>query len=396
MALNKNDVYLIVRDAYLQSIGDIPESVLNLQGIIDTGSPAMIDNKDQFFNALAVVIRDKYFFEDRAYSTYYKDDFFVDSAEFTGIMQAVSVEAPEAQENTAMRDFVSGTTKVGVYTVYKPIIHTHYFGKSISWEIPVSYSGEQFDTAVHSEQGMEELVNYIFVAMSNAVTQHRKVMDDTNRNNFIAEKIQYQSAHPDTVSKINLVEAYCKKIGNTAGMTVAQFLNDKDALNFSASLLRRYKNYFTDLNTKFNSEGRIRFTPADEIVLHINTEFAETVKYLAQANTFWKELEELPYYRSVGYWQACDSFDFADTTKIDVKIGSDGTEVNQSGVVAFMADKRAIMHTIVKDRTVTEYFKIDDIYHTVYQFVDKYVNNLTMNALVFTLEDMPAPATGSK
>jgi hypothetical protein len=71
----------------------------------------------------------------------------------------------------------------------------------------------------------------------------------------------------------------------------------------------------------------------------------------------------------------------------EINVETSGGVVNQSGIVAFMADSWAIMHTIRKQRIGEQYFSIEDVHHYEYQFVDAYMNNLNMPAIVFTLQD---------
>ena len=75
----------------------------------------------------------------------------------------------------------------------------------------------------------------------------------------------------------------------------------------------------------------------------------------------------------------------------EINVETSGGVVNQSGIVAFMADSWAIMHTIRKQRIGEQYFSIEDVHHYEYQFVDAYMNNLNMPAVVFTLQDYTQP-----
>ena len=60
--------------------------------------------------------------------------------------------------------------------------------------------------------------------------------------------------------------------------------------------------------------------------------------------------------------------------------------VELRGIVGFIADKYAILHTIRSERVGAQNFDIDAVDHYAYQFRDQYMNNLTQNAIVFMVD----------
>ncbi len=79
-----------------------------------------------------------------------------------------------------------------------------------------------------------------------------------------------------------------------------------------------------------------------------------------------------------------------DVTAIDVTTAS-GESVKQSGIVAIMVDKYAIAHTIKSQRTAVTRFDPEAVTQYYYQFRDMYLNDLTLNGIVFTVEDYVSP-----
>ena len=99
----------------------------------------------------------------------------------------------------------------------------------------------------------------------------------------------------------------------------------------------------------------------------------------------------MPGYESVPFWQGFGTAGaFSDISSIDVELGSDGTAVTKEGIVAFLCDKWAILHTIRKQRIASRNFDPEGLDMFFYQFRDQYMNNLTMNAIVFVVE-APSP-----
>lgn len=386
MALNNNQVASVVNAAVAQATGSELQN-LNLQGIIDTGNdPSVIGTKENFTKALCNVIV-KNWFTDSAYRSSYNDPWLVDSEQFGAIVQSISIEYPEAQPSHAWNTFESGTTKVGQYDVYIPVVHSQLFGKSVSWEIPLTITDEQWDTAFKNASELSTYVNYVHLGVDNSIVMHLEELDFANRNNFMAEKIAYANAHVgEGIHVINLLEAYNTETNETVS-TVKEFLNSEKCLRFACTKIAEISDYFTKMSKLFNTAERKRFTPRDRQVLQLLTHFDKQINNVARANTFHENIIKMPLFETVPFWQSSGTkYSFDDVSTIDIAIDSDGSTIKKSGIVAFIADKWAIMHTIKSRRTAVKPFEPEALTNFYNQFRDQYMNDLTMNAVVFTIE----------
>jgi hypothetical protein len=232
------------------------------------------------------------------------------------------------------------------------------------------------------------------MCIDNAIIVHLEDLDNANRNNFMGEKIHYAGTVGATgVHKVNLVELYVNEMGNPAAdYTVESYLANVNAMRHGSEKLRLFKKYFGKMSRKYNVGGKMRFTPSERIVLQVLTFFDERMATVALSDTYHKELVEMPNFQSVPYWQGVgtDDNDFDEISKIEVKTAN-GDTVEQSGIVAFMCDQWGVMHTIKEKRVGVQKFDIENLTLYEYQFRDMYMNDLTMNAVVFTLEDYTAP-----
>lgn len=393
--LNNNQVATVLNTAIAMSTGSAQVGTLDLRGIIDNGNDnSVIGSVEQFTKSLVNVLI-KNWFTDSSYRSEYSDPFFEDTEKYGAIVQAISVEVPEVRESSAWQNFGSGSgqvNKVGEYAIYLPIVDCKYYGKTVSWELPICVTGQQWDTAFKGEDEIKGFVAYILMCVDNALVEHIENMNNMNRNNFIAEKITYASSQGAKGLHIyDFVENYVKEMGDpTKPMTVEQFLADKTGLLFASEKIRTFKQYFKRMSTSFNTEGKKRFTPEDRMVLQVLTAFEERLNTVALSDTYHNDIVSMPNYQSVAYWQGegkdNGAFTFDELSKIDVKIDTD-TTVSQSGIVAFLCDKWAILHTIKSRRVAAKVFEPEDLTQYYYQFNDMYMNNLTMNALVFVLKD---------
>ena len=370
----------LVRQAYSIATGNSEITVEDLTKAIDTGSAEIGNVREPFTKALIAILT-KNWFTDTSYRSEYTDPFFVDSMEFGLIVQAISVTVPEVKDNPAWQTFTSGTSKVGEYTVYLPVVDSQYYTKTSGWSLPITISWSQWSVSFESMERMNEFVNYVLMMVDNAIIQHREDMNNANRNNYISERL----LQVDGIGKIDLVAEYVAEKGITQPLTVKQALNDNEFLRFSIRKINKIYNLFKKQTSLFNSAKKVRFTPTERCVIQLLEDFDSRIKTSLMADTFNAEFLKLPNYGTVPFWEGVGNTSFDDVSSIKVTSKSGTTE--RSGIVGFISDKWAIMHTIKSERVASQFFDIENLTIYSYQFVDQYMNDLTQNGVVFVLND---------
>lgn len=387
--LTNTQIQNIVNDAYKMFTGKEEISALDLSAFDSGQTENFTANRSRFTQQLLAVCT-KNWFTDTSYRGTYTDVFYEDSRRFGAITQMISATVPEVKDNSAWDTFTSGTTKVGQYTVYLPIIDTRFYTKSESWSLPITVTSEQWNDAFRGESELNDFVAYLFMMVDNAIVQHMEDLNNANRNHFIAEKIKYANSDgAQGVHVVNLVELYCKDT-DTASMTASAFLQDADALRNAIKNIGLYEGFMRKQTALFNTEGKVRFVPKDREVVQLLGSFAKTLDSVALSNTFHDNLVKLPLYSEVTAWQGMSDLSFDGLSKISVKLDNT-TTITKSGIVGLMCDKWAIVHTIKSDRVASQHFDIENLTHYEYQHRDQYINNLTLPAVVFTVEDYTAP-----
>lgn len=385
--LTNTQIQSIVNDAYKQMTGKEALTTEDLSAFSDTGTDDVSALREKFTGKLIAVVA-KNWYLDSSYRTSYKDVFFEDASRFGAIIQAISVEVPEVKENSAWKAFESGVSTVGQYTVYLPVVDTQYYVKSESWALPITITGEQWDTAFRNMDSLNDFVGYVFMMVDNALVQHMEDLNAANRNHFIAEKINASNTSVPGVHVVDLVKVYVADRGLAAeGMTVAKFLSTVDTLNFAIEQIKLYMGYMKKQTSLFNTSGKVRFTPEERLVVQLLDFFVERLNTVARSATFHNDLVSLDYYESVPAWQNMNKLDFSNLSSISIKL-SDSVTVEKAGIVGLICDKWAIVHTIKSQRVGTQHFDIEDLTHYEYQYRDQYINNLSMNAVVFVLNDV--------
>lgn len=410
--IDNNTAYSLVNAAYKQAVGASAVDTIDLKDFCDSGVAYsdLTVSRDKFLKALIDQVVN--FYNDTSYESEYSDPYYVESRRFANIVQMINAAAPEVQASHAWKDMSPNTgtnpptyATIGTYAVKPPTVLADYFTKTVSWELPLAITTEQLTDAFKSEGELRGFVDYIFVVVSNALMQHREDMNAANRNSFIGHKILASQEGTPGIHVVNLLSAYNADRGKTLS-SVTDFLKDADALRYAGAQIMLYEKYMRKQSTLFNTKGLVKFCPADRLVLEVNSAFENCINEVALSTTFHDELVSMPNHISVPAWQgfgvtsAGDSTTaaaFDQVTKIDVTLDKESTATNtnatitKSGIVALMADKYAIMHTIRQDRVAAQYFEMEDITLYAYQNRDQYINNLAQNAVVFTVEAPVSP-----
>ena len=383
--LTNTQIQTIVNDAYKQMTGKEAMTTEDLSAFSDIGTTDITALRENFTGKLLATVA-KNWYTDSSYRSSYKDVFFEDASRFGAITQAISVTVPEVKENSAWKGFQSGTTTVGQYTLYLPIVDSKYYVKSESFALPICITGEQWDTAFRSEADLYDFVGYIFMCVDNALVQHMEDLNNANRNHFIAEKINAQNSGVPGIHVVDLVSKYVANAGIATNFSVKDFLNDANALRYAIEQIGLYMGYMKKQTALFNTEGKVRFVPEDRMVVQLLGAFVKRLDTVARSQTFHSDLVALPNYDEVPAWQNMNSLDFENLSKINIKLSSTVT-IEESGIVGMIADKWAIVHTVKSQRVATQRFDIEDLTLYEYQYRDQYMNNLTMPAVIFTLKD---------
>lgn len=392
MAINNNQIYSLVRQAYIDAIGGADLENLKIEDVSDLGDLLgnIIQEKEQFTNALVAQCV-KNWFSDTSYRTMYNDPFYEDEREYGAILQMISATAPEVQASHAWNNFTSGVSTVGTYSVMIPLVESKLYGKTVSWELQFTLTGEQWDDAFRSGEDLANFTAYIMMIVDNAIVCHLEDMNSANRNNFIVEKEKAEAdASIDGVHVINLIEAYNTERGGNL-TTVSDFLKSPEAMRFGACKIDEFVKYFGKMSALFNTEGKARFTPDERKVVQVVKKFATAMAEVNYATTFNAGYTQLPNYEEIPFWQGFGksaSWDDVTTIKVVEGSGESAAETTYTGIVALIADKWAIAHTIRKHRIAVQRHEPEDLTNYFYQFRDSYMNNLGMNGLVFVLEDL--------
>ena len=360
----------------------------DLTGIVDMGTEVFNQNAiDNYVKSLVNHIG-KVVFVNRPYSGKVPS-VLMDAWEFGSVMEKISADIPQAEENESW-NLTDGTEyKQDVF--HKPTVTAKFFNSKVTFEVPVSITERQVKESFSSAAQLNGFLSMIYNAVDKSMTIKTDALIMRTINNMIAEtldadKAAFGGASPNystasTVRCVNLLKLYNTAKG--AKLTAATAILDPEFIRFAAYQMGLYADRLGSISTLFNVGGKERFTPKDALHTVLLSDFAKAAQAYLYADTYHNEQVLLPKAETVPSWQATGKdYAFANVSKIDVKSAS-GATISIGGVLGVMFDRDALGVTNSDKRVTTNYNAKAEFFNNYYKFDAAYFNDTNENFVVF-------------
>ena len=278
---------------------------------------------------------------------------YMDSFEYGSILQKIEAERPKANENESWRLEKGRVYEQDLYT--PPTIIQRFFNDSTTYDIPMSFAERQVKSAFSSGDQLNGFFSMIENRIHDTVTINNDGLIELTINNMIGvtllDEYREGSALGDLTAKsgvkaVNLLKLYNNEFQKT--LTKEQARLDPNFIRYACFVMSLYEKRFLKMSTLFNIGKRERFTSKDKLHIVMLDEFKKAADVFLQSSTWHDEYTKLPAAETVPYWQGSGlSYDFADTSKIAVKVKDIGnnntlTSVETSGILCIMFDRDAL------------------------------------------------------
>ena len=354
----------------------------DLSNVVDIGSEVFgSDSVDNFVKKL--VDRVGYsVFNARVYQGSIPS-ILMNSWEFGSVMEKVETEIPTATENDSWN--LQDGQQYSQDTFYQPKVSAKFYNSRVTFDIPLSFTEQQVKSAFNSATELNSFISMLTTSVQNAMT--------VNIDNLITRTINNMTAFTlngkNTNRAVNLLNLYNTRTGSK--LTAANALTNSDFIKFANQQVMLTQGRFSKLSTLFNEGGKQRFTPKENQHLVLLDDFASASKVYLESDTYHDGNVALQGYETVPYWQGSGvSYDFADTSKIDVSITVSGTpkEIVQSGIIGVLFDTNAIGVSCMNQRVTSAYNARAEFYTNFTKFDAGYFNDLNENFVVFYVADV--------
>lgn len=381
-------IYTLMNSVSQEVLGKTELVQEDLTGIVDMGKEVFNQNAiDNYVKSLVNHIG-KVVFVNRPYSGKVPS-VLMDAWEFGSVMEKISADVPQAEENDSW-NLTDGTEyKQDVF--HKPTVTAKFFNSKVTFEVPVSITERQVKESFSSAAQLNGFLSMIYNAVDKSMTIKTDALIMRTINNMIAEtldadKAAFGSTKPNystasTVRCVNLLKLYNTAKG--AQLTAATAILDPDFIRFAAYQMGLYADRLGSISTLFNVGGKERFTPKDALHTVLLSDFAKAAQAYLYADTYHNEQVLLPKAETVPSWQATGKdYAFANVSKIDVKSAS-GATISIGGVLGVMFDRDALGVTNSDKRVTTNYNAKAEFFNNYYKFDAAYFNDTNENFVVF-------------
>lgn len=357
----------------------------NLTNVVDLGKEIInTDNLDHYVKKLVNHIG-KVVFVNRVYNGS-APSVLMDSWEFGSILEKISADMPEAQENDTWNLVDGQSYDDDIF--YQPKVSAKFFNSRITFEIPMSFTERQVKESFSNATQLNGFISMLVTSVENAMTVKLDSLVMRTINNMIAETILADLTTEEgtldttagTVKAVNLLADYNTRYGGA--LTKDEAVTDPDFIKYANYVIGLYTDRISKISTLFNVGGKARFTPANQLHLVLLSEFAKASTVFLESETVNDSNVKLPNFETVPYWQGSgEGYGFAETSSIDVT--TDSGTVQMDGIVGVMFDRQAIGISNLDRRVTSNYNAKAEFYTNYYKFDAGYYNDLNENFVVF-------------
>lgn len=381
-------IYSLMNSVSKEVLGTTDLVKDDLTGIVDMGTAVFNQNAlDNYVKSLVNHIG-KVIFVNRPY-TGKVPSVLMTAWEFGSVLEKISADIPEAQENESWHLTDKQEYKQDVF--YKPAVTAKFFNSKVTFEVPVSITERQAKESFSSAEQLNGFLSMIYSAVDKSMTIKIDALVMRTINNMVAEtlnadktvfggaSVDYSSA--STVRCVNLLKLYNDKTGES--LTADKCITNPDFIRFASYQMGLYADRMGSISTLFNVGGKARFTPSDMLHTVLLSDFAKAAQTYLYSDTYNKEQVLLPKAETVPSWQGTGTdYGFESVSTIKVK-SSSGADVNISGVLGVMFDRDALGVSNLDRRVTTNYNAKAEFFNNYYKFDAGYFNDTNENFVVF-------------
>lgn len=386
-------IYTLMNSVSSEVLGRTDIVQEDLTGVVDMGTEVFNANAvDNYVKSLVNHIG-KVVFVNRPYSGKVPS-VLMDSWEFGSVLEKISADIPEANENKSWE--LTDGTEYSQDVFYKPKVSAKFFNSRVTFEVPVSITERQVKESFSNAAQLNGFISMIYAAVEKSMTIKTDALIMRTINNMVAETLNADSekftpqagntvdySTASTVRCVNLLKLYNDSVKPATALTAANAITDPEFIRFASYTMGLYADRLQSISTLFNVGGKERFTPKDMLHVVLLSDFAKAAQTYLYSDTYNKEQVLLPNAETVPYWQGSGTgYTFADNSNINVK-SSSGANVNVSGVVGVMFDRDALGVSNLDRRVTTNYNAKAEFFNNYYKFDCGYFNDTNENFVVF-------------
>lgn len=383
--MERTQIAELVNAATAEVLGETTPLAEDLSNVVDVGE-AVMNNRamDNYVRALQNHIG-RVIFVNRPYAGG-APSVLMDGWEYGSIMEKVSMELPEAEENETWELEDGASYDPNVF--HAPKISAKFFNRRVTFTVPMSFAERQVKESFSNGRQLNSFLSMIYDTVEKTMTIKTDSLIMRTINNFIGETL-YNEFSGGTYSgssgvrAINLLYLYNQRYSPSPSLTAANAVTDPDFIRFAAYIMGKTRKRMSKISRLFNIGGQARFTPDAMLHAVLLADFKEAADVFLQSGTFNEQFTRLPNAEEVPYWQGSGTgYGFSDTSKIYIRT-SGNHDIEAGGILGVMFDREALGVSNLDRRVTTNYNGAAEFYNNFYKFDAGYFNDQNENFVVF-------------
>ena len=378
-----NQIYQIVNDSLIETLGKDDLITEDLQGIVDAGNAIFNANAfDRFVRSLINHIG-KVIFVNRPYSGS-APSVLMDDWRYGSILEKICSRLPTATENESWNLTDGASYDPNVF--HKPDVYVKFFNKMTTFQIERSVQEKSLYQSFSSATQLNAFLSMLLNEVEKAMTVAFDNLIMRTINNMMGETFYDMNSGgtytgAGNTRAVNLLYRFNHQY--TKSLTAGEAILDPDFIRYSAYHMALTIDRLTRMSTLFNMGGMERFTPKDLQHVVMLSEFRAAADVFLQSNTFHDEYTKLINAETVPFWQGSgQSFAFTDTGAIKLTT-SEGHSVNPTGILCTIFDHDALGVNGYNSRVDTHWNEPAEFTNYWYKRDARYFNDFNENMVVF-------------
>lgn len=387
--LNFNQVSTLLTSIVQQATGQKVLTPTNTSDFVSVATTALKNGVDPVMSAITQMVA-RTIFSIRPYSEKFKG-LRVSSERWGNIVRKLNIADGAYIDDTSFALPEDGQS-VDMYKLRRPnILQTNFYGANV-FSIERSYFREQLECAF---TGPEELSSFYSMVTGNIMDMIETAHENLKRatlSNLIGGIV---SGGGDE-QKVHLLTEYNAKTGGKyTAVTIMAPDVYPDFMKFvyariatvSALLTERLQLHHINVTGK----AITRHTPYENqrLYMYAPTMYDSTARVIA--DTYHDTFLRYADHETVNFWQSVDTPDTINVTpsylKADGTITTPSNAVSVPKVFALLCDEESCGMTVCNEWSATSPLNISGGYYNVaWHFTDRFWNDFTENAVVFTMD----------
>ncbi len=374
--METNQIYGIVNDAALQTMGESAIQAIDTSSLVAMGNAILSSSTytECFIDSLVQRIG-------RTMISYrpYKSKLgllAVSDMTMGAIMQKIKVKMPTAVEDVTTQ-LIDGQS-IDQYIVSKPKATQKLFVKRTPYTFYITIQRKWLREAFTSESAMGSFISAIYGEVENALELSQENLARLCMANYMA-------SISGTASRVvNLVTDYNAATGGSVPTGENAMLNES-FLRYSLGRMNNIAKKMETMSTMYNDGSETRHSPEGDQRFVSLVDFQTALETQVQWAAFHDKYVQKKNGIEVPYWQAAEN-----PFNINLLIEEDGEEEPQSAtlsnIVAFIHDRDALGTYRKEVDVATTPLNARGLYtNQFWHMNDLYFNDVTENGIIFTL-----------